>query len=48
MENFCKCGCEHKFEETEKGFKLEVTVPEEKKPFLKDLIALVKKHHCCE
>lgn len=48
MEKCCKCGCEHHFEETEKGFKLEVNVPDEKKPFLKDLISLVKKYHCAE
>lgn len=48
-ETCCNCPCEKHFEETEKGFKLEVVVEDsEKRQLLKDLMKTVKKLHGCD
>lgn len=45
-EKCCNCGCEKHFEETEKGFKLEVICEDsEKRTLLKNLINTAKKLH---
>lgn len=47
-ENCCNGACEKHFEETEKGFKLEVICEDkEKRQLLKNLITTVRKLHGC-